>query len=153
MSNFATVVGALVKTNLSPQVTDEAQSFYGISIDLDQRNRPIKSINDYQKEKEEGDARLTEIAAEIQQLQQEKEKLIETLKNKYMPQIKEQRNIIRTQEYELDQLEKQYQKNQLELETLKKRSEAERTSKLDALKADELKLEKRAWLSTTNWAT
>ncbi len=131
----------LWQTNLSPQVTDEAQSFYGISIDLDQVNRPIKSINDYQKEKEEGDARLTEIAAEIQQLQQEKEKLIETLKNKYMPQIKEQRNIIRTQEYELDQLEKQYQKNQLELETLKKRSEAERTSKLDALKADELKLE------------
>lgn len=131
----------LWQTNLSPQLIDDGKSFYGISIDLAHVHRPIKSINDYQKEKEDGEARLAEITAGVQQLQLEKEKTVEILKNKYLPQIKEQRNIIRTQEYELEQLEKQYQKDQLELNDLKKRAEEERTLKLNKLKTEEQQLE------------
>ena len=131
----------LWQTNLSPELVDEGTSFYGISINLAEVNRPIKSIDDYQKEKEKGEARLAEITTEIQRLQQEKETMVEQLKNKYLPLVKEQRNIIRTQEYELEQLEKQYQKDQLELDTLRKQAEAERTAKFNLLKAEEQQLE------------
>lgn len=131
----------LWQTNLSPELVDEGTSFYGISINLAEVNRPIKSIDDYQKEKEKGEARLAEITTEIQRLHQEKETMVEQLKNKYLPLVKEQRNIIRTQEYELEQLEKQYQKDQLELDTLRKQAEAERTAKLNLLKAEEQQLE------------
>ena len=131
----------LWQTNLSPELVDEGTSFYGISINLAEVNRPIKSIDAYQKEKEKGEARLAEITTEIQRLQQEKETMVEQLKNKYLPLVKEQRNIIRTQEYELEQLEKQYQKDQLELDTLRKQAEAERTAKFNLLKAEEQQLE------------
>lgn len=131
----------LWQTNLSPELVDEGTSFYGISINLAEVNRPIKSIDDYQKEKEKGEVRLAEITAEIQRLLQEKETIVEQLKNKYLPLVKEQRNIIRTQEYELEQLERQYQKDRLELETLKKQAETERTSKLNLLNTEEQQLE------------
>lgn len=134
----------LWQTNLSPQLsgTDDT-SFYGISLNLDEVNRPIKSINDYQKEKEAGEKRLAEIAAEIQHLQQDQEKLVEQLKYKYLPVIKEQREIIRVQEYEQEKLEKQYQKDMLDLENLKQKTEEERSAQLKLLVAEEqqLKLE------------
>ena len=49
-------------------------SFYGISINLDSIHRPIKSIDDYIAEKENGEKRLEEITAAMQRLQTEKEK-------------------------------------------------------------------------------
>lgn len=71
-------------------------SLSGISIDAAGINRHIKSINDYQKEKEAGTCRLEEIAAETIRLQSEKEELEETLKSKYQPKIKEQKRYHRS---------------------------------------------------------
>ena len=49
---------------LFPQITIEGRnSFYGISINLDSIHRPIKSIDDYIVEKENGEKRLEEITA------------------------------------------------------------------------------------------
>ena len=48
----------LWQTGLSPQLHDNGESFYGISINLAGIDRHIKSINDYQKEKETGARRL-----------------------------------------------------------------------------------------------
>lgn len=63
----------------------------GISINLDSIHRPIKSIDDYIAEKENGEKRLEEITAAMQRLQTEKEEVQEQLKRKYQPQIKEQK--------------------------------------------------------------
>lgn len=75
-----------------PQITIEGgNSFYGISINLDSIHRPIKSIDDYIVEKENGEKRLEEITAAMQRQQTEREELQEQLKRKYQPQIKEQK--------------------------------------------------------------
>ena len=55
--------------------------------------------------KRQGEKRLEEITAAMQRLQTEKEEVQEQLKRKYQPQIKEQKNLIRQIEYELEQLE------------------------------------------------
>lgn len=123
----------LWQTGLSPELMDEGSSFYGISINLSGIERHIKSINDYQSEKESGSLRLEEITAETLRLQADKEELTENLKTKYQPKIKEQKDVIALQEYELEKLERQYQQDMLDLENWKKKAENERTRKLQEL--------------------
>lgn len=132
----------LWQTDLSPEMTDDfGTSFYGIHIDLSRIHRNIKSINDYQKEKEEGDARLEAIGKEMLRLQESKETLQHQLKLKYQPQIKEQKDSISLQQYELEKLETQYQKDMLDLEEWKKKAEAERSRKLAELDAQRRQLQ------------
>ena len=128
----------LWQTGLSPQLHDNGESFYGISINLAGIDRHIKSINDYQKEKEAGIRRLEEIASEIAHLQKEKEELEEALKSKYQPKIKEQKDVISLQEYELEKLERQYQQDMLDLENWKKKAQEERERKLYELEAQKV---------------
>ena len=65
----------------------------------------------------------------MQRLQTEKEEVQEQLKRKYQPQIKEQKNLISQIEYELEQLERQYQQDMLDLEEWKKKANEERNAK------------------------
>ena len=132
----------LWQTDLEPQLADEGgNSFYGITLSLDAVERHIRSINDYQAEKDAGEARLKEIASAIQQLQKEKEALAEQLKAKYQPKIKEQKDIISLQEYEQEKLEQQYQQDMLDLEEWKKRAEEECRRKLDELEQKKSRLQ------------
>lgn len=131
----------LWQRGLFPQTTIEGgNSFYGISINLDGIHRPIKSIDDYITEKENGEKRLEEITAAMQRLQTEKEELQEQLKRKYQPQIKEQKALISQIEYELEQLERQYQQDMLDLEEWKKKANDERTAKTAQLESGKHKL-------------
>ena len=124
----------LWQTDLAPQLAaDGGNSFYGINLALDAVDRHIKSINDYQAEKEAGECRLKEIASAVGRLQEEKEMLADQLKAKYQPRIKEQKDIISLQEYEIEKLEQQYQQDMLDLEEWKKKAEAECGKKLEAL--------------------
>ena len=130
----------LWQTNLSPKIVDEGTSFYGISISLQDIERHIRSIDDYQAEHDKGIKRLAEIQAETLRLQQEKETLEEQLKAKYQPRIKEQKDVIAVQEYELEKLEQQYQKDMLDLDDWKKKAEAERTAKLRKLEEEKQRI-------------
>lgn len=127
-------------TGAFPQITIEGgNSFYGISINLDSIHRPIKSIDDYIVEKENGEKRLEEITAAMQRQQTEREELQEQLKRKYQPQIKEQKAIISQIEYELEQLERQYQQDMLDLEEWKKKANEERNAKINRLENEQRK--------------
>lgn len=130
----------LWQTNLSPKIVDEGTSFYGISISLQDIERHIRSIDDYQAEHDKGIKRLAEIQAETLRLQQEKEALEEQLKAKYQPRIKEQKDVIAVQEYELEKLEQQYQKDMLDLDDWKKKAEAERAAKLRKLEEEKQRI-------------
>ena len=124
----------LWQTDLAPQLTtDGGGSFYGIHLSLEAVDRHIKSINDYQAEKDMGEQRLKEIASAINRLLEEKEILAEQLKAKYQPKIKEQKDIISLQEYEIEKLEQQYRQDMLDLEEWKKKADTECRRKLDSL--------------------
>ncbi|HAY24800.1 MAG TPA: ATP-binding protein, partial [Bacteroides sp.] len=105
----------------------------------DSIHRPIKSIDDYIVEKENGEKRLEEITAAMQRQQTEREELQEQLKRKYQPQIKEQKAIISQIEYELEQLERQYQQDMLDLEEWKKKANEERNAKINRLENEQRK--------------
>ena len=61
------------------------------------------------------------------------------MKRKYQPQIKEQKNIISQIEYELEQLERQYQQDMLDLEEWKKKANEERNAKINRLESEQRK--------------
>lgn len=126
----------LWQTGLSPRQVDEGASFYGINLDLSVIERPIKSINDYQREKESHSGRMEEITSELQHLQADKDLLQEQLKAKYQPRIKEQKDIISVQQYELEKLEQQYQQDMLDIELWKKKEEEERNAHIAVLNKD-----------------
>ena len=69
----------------------------------------------------------------------EREELQEQLKRKYQPQIKEQKAIISQIEYELEQLERQYQQDMLDLEEWKKKANEERNAKINRLENEQRK--------------
>lgn len=124
----------LWQRGLFPQLAIEGgSSFYGISIRLDSIHRPIKSIDDYISEKENGEKRLQEISAAMQSLQAAKEDLQEQLRRKFQPQIKELKALIGQIEYELEQLERQYQQDMLDLEEWKKKANDERNIRIGHL--------------------
>ena len=129
----------LWQTNLSPQKA-EGNSFYGIQIDLNVIERHIKSIDDYNKEKEEKEQRSAEISMRMQRLQAEKAEGQEQIKRKYQPLIKEQKSRINQLEYELEKLERQYQQDMLDLEDWKKKAEAARNEKLTQLDEEKSKI-------------
>ena len=62
----------------------------------------------------------------------------EALKGKYQPKIKEQKDVISLQEYELEKLERQYQQDMLDLENWKKKAQEERERKLHDLEAQKV---------------
>ena len=61
------------------------------------------------------------------------------MKRKYQPQIKEQKAIISQIEYELEQLERQYQQDMLDLEEWKKKANEERNAKINRLENEQRK--------------
>ncbi len=75
----------------------------------------------------------------MQRQQTEREELQEQLKRKYQPQIKEQKAIISQIEYELKQLERQYQQDMLDLEEWKKKANEERNAKINRLENEQRK--------------
>ena len=75
----------------------------------------------------------------MQRQQTEREELQEQLKRKYQPQIKEQKAIISQIEYELEQLERQYQQDMLDLEEWKKKANEERNTKINQLENEQRK--------------
>lgn len=143
----------LWQTDLHPKLAeDKGNSFYGIDLCLDSVHRPIKSINDYQREKEESAARLGTVSTEILRQQTEKDALQNRLRTKFQPRIKEQKDIINLLQYELEKLEAQYQKDMLDLEDWKKKAEAERSRRLGELDAEKAQLQEALQQTDTQLA-
>lgn len=131
----------LWQTNLAPELADDSESLYGLSISLSEINRNIKSIDDYQEEKESAEKRLAQSLAEMNKLNDEKELVTDQLKQKYQRPIKDQKKTISLLEYEMEQLTRQHKQDQLDLETLQKKAEQEKQQKLSSLQEERDKMQ------------
>ena len=94
----------LFKSGLSPvKVSDSDLSFYGISIDLNEISKKIKTVSDYEKDK-------TEFIKQIEILQKNSSSLVEQLNNdsenlkrKFLTKINKCKEAIHNHEYILEQ--------------------------------------------------
>jgi len=93
----------LFNTSLSPKLTGQTNNFYGVEIDLNEINKTVKTVADYEKDKQEQIKRLDVMRKFISKLTSKLEKDKDNLKRKYQPKIREKKDSIKENEYSLGQ--------------------------------------------------
>ncbi len=126
----------LFSTSLNPRLTEKSENFYGIEIDLSEANKTVKTVADYELEKKNLSGQVQVLKQSILDLSQQLEGDKEKLKKKYQPKIREQKDIIREIDYNLEQSKNKQSETSIKLNELKAKAQTERTSKLEALDAN-----------------
>lgn len=88
---------------LSPKLSGKSNNFYGVELDLNEINKTVKTVSDYENEKLELREKIEGIRKIISELTEKTEKEKENLKRKYQPKIRERKEAIKENEYLLEQ--------------------------------------------------
>jgi hypothetical protein len=89
----------LFNPSLSPKLSNKSNSFYGVELDLNEINKTVRTIADYEREKAELNEKTDEYNKAILELTEIAEKDKESLKRKYQPKIRERKDAIKESEY------------------------------------------------------
>lgn len=117
----------LFNKNLNPQKSANNHSdFYGVSIDLQEIGKEVKTIDDYENEKSDLQNEITDIQKKISGLNAKQEKELENLKKKYHVKIKEQKEIISGNEYQKTINTRKKEAKNIELSELENRAKTEK---------------------------
>lgn len=94
----------LYKSGLNPQKISKGDlSFYGISIDINEINKKVKTVADLQKEKDDYKNQIQAIQQVISDLNTKSNDELEKLRRRFQPKVKEQKEIVDTNKYQSDQ--------------------------------------------------
>lgn len=89
----------LFNSSLSPKLTEKFNGFYGVEIDLNEIDKTVKTVAEYEIEKEALQKRIVELKKSISEASEKLEKDKENLKRKYQPKIREKKESIKENEY------------------------------------------------------
>lgn len=89
----------LFNADLLPKLTDNSKTFYGISLDLNEINKTVKTVSDYEKEKAELTQYSKQTNKAISDLIEKLEKDKDNLKRKHQPKIREKKDAIKENDY------------------------------------------------------
>lgn len=89
----------LFNSSLSPKLIGKLTGFYGVEIDLNEIDKTVKTVADYEIEKEEIQKRIAELRKSHFEASEKLEKDKENLKRKYQPKIREKKESIKENEY------------------------------------------------------
>jgi len=130
----------LFKAGLNPQKNSKADlSFYGISIDTNEIDKKVKTVADYQTEKEEIKILIQSIQKAIVDLSAGCNEELEKLKRRLHPKIKDQKEIIQNNEYTRDQSKLKLEEVGVRFGDWKKKAETEKKAALEKIDADSAK--------------
>lgn len=115
----------LFNSALNPHFIEKSNNFYGIGIDLEEINKTVKTVADYEKEKTEFDGQIQNLKKEISALYSKIEDDKGKLKTKYQPKIREKRDLIRENNYKFEQAKSKHSEIAIKLNELKNKSETE----------------------------
>lgn len=105
--------------DLNPQIIDtNTHTFYGLNIDLNALPQKVKTIEDYQSEKELLNDKIENLNQETLSLIPQAEKKYKNIKAKFLKKINPIKDEINKNEYENEQSEKQLSKLTFELSEL-----------------------------------
>ncbi|MDZ4667323.1 MAG: ATP-binding protein [bacterium] len=125
----------LFKSGLNPRIVGKLDlSFFGIGINTEEISKSVKTVADYEKEKEELKDKIQSGLQAIATLNVKQAEDSEKLKRKFQPKVKEQKEVIQNNEYALGQNKIRLQEKDVRLAELKSKIEVE---KKDALANNE----------------
>ncbi len=89
----------LFNTSLSPKLSIKSNNFYGVELDLNELNKSVRTVTDYQSEKDQLKEKIIAINKDINDLMEKSEKEKDNLKRKFQPKIREKKERIKENEY------------------------------------------------------
>lgn len=127
----------LFKTGLNPQLLNKFDlSFYGIQVELDAINKSVKTVAEYEKEKAELDDVVRKSKETVNELTEKKEVELASLKKKFQAKIKENKELIQSHEYSLQQIKLKAEELRVNLNEYEKKATKEKQSELEKLESD-----------------
>lgn len=94
----------LYKSGLNPTLnSDSSLSFYGIQIDTNEIGKTVKTVADLKKDKEDLKSQIQSIQQVIADLNSRSNEELEKLRKRFQPKVKEQKEIVGTNEYQGNQ--------------------------------------------------
>jgi hypothetical protein len=124
----------LFNTSLSPKLTSKTNNFYGIEIDLNEINKTVKTVEDYEREKEELKTTIEGIRKNISELTDKLEKDKENLKRKHQPKIREKKDSNKENEYSIVQNQIKKDESTVKRNELAAKAETEKRLELEKYK-------------------
>jgi hypothetical protein len=121
----------LFNTSLSPKLTSKTNTFYGIEIDLNEINKTVKTVEDYEREKEELKTKIEGIRKNISELTDKLEKDKDNLKRKHQPKIREKKDSIKENEYSIGQNQIKKDESTVKRNELAAKAEADKELQLE----------------------
>lgn len=96
-------VNVLFNPSLFPKLSGKSNNFYGVELDLNEINKTVKTVADYEKEKQELNEKILIIRKKISDLTDKVIKDKDNLKDKYQPKIRKKKEAIKENDYLLEQ--------------------------------------------------
>ncbi len=122
----------LFQTGLSPQkISEKDLTFYGIKLDLEEINKTVKTVADYEKDKAEFFTRIEKLQKDISSVSAQMNAGLENLKRRHQPVINKCKDAIRTNEYLIEQSKLKSDDATVNLEEQVKKAEADKNSALE----------------------
>ena len=121
----------LFNPSLKPRLTGKTNNFYGIEIDLNEINKTVKTVADYEFDKKSLSAQVQVLKQVIWNLSQQLEADKEKLKKKYQPKIREQKDVIREIDYSFEQAKNKQSETTIKLNDLRAKAQTERSKQLE----------------------
>lgn len=118
----------LFHAGLSPQLVAENNTFFGVKLDLEEINKSVKTVADYEQEKLQFQKDSEVNNAELHALNEQKKDDAEKLKRKYQPKIKELKDAGFQAEYLLQKSKEDLLKNEVNFVELKKKAVTEKAN-------------------------
>src|SRR5690606_10380926 len=140
--NWENTIGKVVDKNvlfnsaLNPRFTEKSNHFYGVEIDLNEINKTVKTVADYEKEKIEFEEQIQALKKEIAELYTKLEDNKGKLKTKYQPKIREKKDAIRGNEYKIEQAKSKLSETIIKRDELKANAETERKTQLESIEIE-----------------
>ena len=121
----------LFQQGLNPQkLSEAARNFYGISIDLQEIDKEVKTISDYEQDKSIINEQITEIQKSISALNVQTGKELENLKTRFHKKIKEQKDKVSESEYIKNQSDDKLRAKGVELTEWESKAKTEKEKAL-----------------------
>ncbi len=126
----------LFQDGLSPKLSNESPTLYGIQISLNDIEIKIKTIDDYQFELGKINEQIEQYQKDIQEVDNSLVKEQDNIQRRNLPKIKTLKETVRQAQYQCEQLKQQVEKYQLEKNSLINKAQNERLTALELIQIE-----------------
>lgn len=131
----------LFRKDLAPKLAAEAltNNFFGLEIEMESLEQKVKSATDYAREKQAIQDKIEALRSAFDETDKRFAAEEEALRNKFRPQVRDLKEQVRVEEYQLEQAERLVREKSVELEDLRRNAQSKQQEQLEEVsKAAEL---------------